>query len=243
MEVIRLWFPWLLYETENVHNKKLKLQRKFGRGLEFKGLIIYSHEHFLLHVNIEMSGKSDLLWRNKSMRPNWTTTYLLHEMRSDWIIALVRNYELTVEKLLSLPKLPVTLQFSLYLIVLTFIMACWIPTYLFKVSLQNEGSFCWNKKVFGKCYVCFGLEAECWFKCPITCQLPVDRDYQRQRWPRRQAVVRWGQCPGVEDGRWRVEGREWKKNVEGGFLCWFSSRAHEGWRLAQQACDQHQKCL
>lgn len=160
MEVIRLWiiiiwFPWLLYEIENVHNKKLKLQRNFGRGLEFKGLIIYSHEHFLLHVNIEMSGKSDLLWRNKSMWPNWTRTYLSHEMRSDWIIALVRNCELTMKKFLSLPELPVTLQFSLYLIVLTFIMACWITTYLCKVSLQNEGSFCWNKKVFGKCYVCF----------------------------------------------------------------------------------------
>lgn len=49
---------------------------------------------------------------------------------------------------------------SFCLIVLTFMTASQITTCLCKIALQNEGSFCSNKKVFGKCSVCFGFKAE-----------------------------------------------------------------------------------
>lgn len=105
---------------------------------------------------------------------------------------------------ISLPsRLLVTPPFLPHVIVLTFIMACWVTACLCKVSLWNEGSFCWTKEVFGKWNVWLGFEAERWCKCRRSLSAP--------------AMSR--QCPGDEPagavtevrapGGWRVEEECW----------------------------------
>lgn len=89
-----------------------------------------------------MNGKIRFPLKKLIYVANRTGTHLLGDMRSDQITALEQNWESTVKKLLALPRLPVSLQFSPCLIVLTFIMTCWITAYFYKISLQNEGSFC-----------------------------------------------------------------------------------------------------
>lgn len=96
-----------------------------------------------------------------------------------------------------------------------------------RISLQNltseQGSFLFflRKGV---------LEMLCLFWCrswvliqvPITCQLPVDRNYQRQGGPRRKVAVRWGQGWGQ-----RMEGRgqgvEGECRVRVSMLMWLQS--------------------
>lgn len=91
--IIIIWFPWLLYVIEIAHNK-LKLQGKLVKTLSYRTrvrLIISSQENVLLQVNIKISGEIRFSLKKQICVANRTGPHLLHEMRSDWIMALVWN--------------------------------------------------------------------------------------------------------------------------------------------------------
>ena len=69
--IIKL-FPWLLYVFEHVQNKKLELQgknlqRHSPLRLDFKGLIISSHENSVQHVNIENEQRNQICCAETSL--------------------------------------------------------------------------------------------------------------------------------------------------------------------------------
>lgn len=61
-------------------------KKKIGKDtilLEYKRLILSSHEYFLLHVNIEMCAEIRLALKKQISVANCTRTHLLHKTRSD----------------------------------------------------------------------------------------------------------------------------------------------------------------
>lgn len=132
---------------ENVQNKKLELQgenwqRHSPLRLEFKGLIVSSHENSLLHVNIENEQRNHICFKETDLHGQWhqNTSITRNEARPTHGCHVELGDD--SEIFLSLPSLLGTPQFLCCAIILTLITACQTAACLCRLSLQHEGRFC-----------------------------------------------------------------------------------------------------